>query len=152
MTAIDPCMTRLPDPATEGVFYDGVPAKRLIAWVVDFTLIVLLTVIAVPLTAFVGLFFLPLLFGVVAFLYRWVGLSRHSATPGMRLAAIEFRDAQGQPLDPLMSLLHTAGYVVSVAMFPAQLVSVALMLVTPRRQGLTDLILGTAAVRRTASF
>ena len=140
------------DPATEAEFYDGVPLKRLLAWVVDVVLIALLTVVAVPLTAFIGLFFLPLLFAVIGFLYRWVGLTRHSATPGMRIAAIEIRDRDGQRLDPLTSLLHTLGYVASVSIFPAQLVSIALMLVTPRRQGLTDLVLGTAAVRRSAMF
>ena len=51
-------------------------------------------------------------------------------------------------LDAATALLHTAGYATCVALFPAQLVSVALMLVTPRRQGLVDLVLGTAALRR----
>ena len=140
----------LPDIETETEFYEGVPAKRLFAWAVDVVLIAILSVLSLPLTAFAGLFFFPLLYFLVGFLYRWVALSRSSATPGMRFAAIEVRDASGGRLDTGTALLHTAGYTASVAMFPAQLVSIALMLVTPRRQGLTDLILGTAAIRRMA--
>lgn len=139
----------LPDPVTEAEFYDGVPAKRLFAWVIDVALIWLLTLLVLPLTLFTGLFYLPVLYFLIGFLYRWVGLTRNSATPGMWFAAIEIRDARGERLESGTAFLHTAGYAASVAMFPAQLVSVALMLVTPMRQGLTDLILGTAAIRRT---
>ena len=138
----------LPDPERHAEFYDGVPAKRLFAWVVDVVLITLLTVLALPLTAFTGLFYFPLLYFMVGILYRWVALTRFSATPGMRFAAIELRGADGERLDGGTALLHTGGYAASVAVFPAQLVSIALMLVTPRRQGLTDLVLGTAALRR----
>lgn len=138
----------LPDARTEAEFYDGVPAKRFFAWIVDVALIWLLTVLVLPLTLFSGLFYLPILYFLVGFLYRWVGLARGSATPGMRFVAIEIRDWRGDRLDPGTAFLHTAGYAASVAAFPAQLVSVALMLVTEKRQGLTDLILGTAAIRR----
>ena len=140
----------LPDPDTEAEFYDGVPLKRLVAWAVDVSLIGLLTIAAIPFTAFIGLLFLPLLFAVIGFLYRWVTLARFSATLGMRLAAIEMRNHEGARLDAVTALLHTAGYAASVAAFPAQFVSIALMLVSPRGQGLTDYVLGTAAVRRSA--
>ncbi len=142
----------LPDPLAEPEFYQGVPGKRLVAWVIDVMAIGLLTILALPLTAFTGLFYFPFLFFLVGFLYRWVGLSRWSATLGMRFAAIEIHDADGAPLDAGNAFLHTVGYAASVALFPAQLVSVALMLVMPRRQGLTDLVLGTAAIRRMRSY
>ena len=64
----------------------------------------------------------------------------------MRLFAIEFRRSDGSYFDGGTAFLHTAGYFASVAIFPAQLVSIAMMLLTPRRQGLTDAILGTAAL------
>ena len=150
MTMIAELDRGLPDPATEAEFYEGVPAKRLFAWFVDVILIALLTAIAVPFTAFTALFYLPFLYFLVGFLYRWVSLSRGSATPGMRFAAIELREDDGGPLDTGTAFLHTTGYSASVAVFPVQLVSIALMLLTPRRQGLTDLVLGTAAVRRMA--
>ncbi len=140
----------LPDPDREGAFYDGVPAKRLIAWCIDVVLIAALTLVLVPFTAFTALFYLPVLYAIVGFLYRWVTLSRGSATWGMRLAAIEFRRADGEPFDVATAFLHVTGYTVSVVMFPLQLLSIALMLVTPRAQGLTDHVLGTAALRRSA--
>jgi uncharacterized RDD family membrane protein YckC len=138
----------LPDPETRPDFYEGVTLKRGIAWVVDVTLIAILTALALPLTLFLGVFFLPLLYGVISFLYRWVSLSRSSATPGMRLAAIEFRDRFGAPFDSGTGLLHTVGYTLSVMMFPLQLVSIALMLISERGQGLTDHVLGTTALNR----
>lgn len=151
MTMIaEPYHRGLPDPVTEAEFYEGVPAKRLFAWVVDVTVIALLTAVAVPFTLFTALFYLPLLYFLIGFLYRWVTISRWSATLGMRFAAIELRADDGGPFDRGTAFLHTAGYAASVAIFPAQLVSIALMLLTDRRQGLTDLVLGSAAVRRAA--
>jgi uncharacterized RDD family membrane protein YckC len=126
--------------------------KRLLAWVVDVAVIAVLTAIVVPFTFFTGLFFLPLLFLFVGFLYRWATISTGSATWGMRLAAIELRDAQGARFDSLTAFLHTLGYTVSVSVFPLQLVSIVLMLVSDRKQGLTDHVLGTAALNRRASY
>lgn len=140
----------LPDPHTSPEFYADVPLKRFIAWVVDAILIGILTAIAVPFTLFSGLFFLPLLFLMIGFLYRWFTITSASATPGMRLAAIEFRTAQGERFDSGAAFLHTLGYTLSVSVFPLQLVSIVLMLISDRRQGLTDHVLGTAALNRAA--
>ena len=138
----------LPDPDTDPALYEDVPTKRLFAWVVDVIIIALLTAIVVPFTLFTAFFFLPVLYAVISFLYRWVSLSRRSATPGMRLMSIELRDRMGERFDAGQALLHTIGYFVSVAVFPLQLVSIALMLISARRQGLTDHVLGTAALNR----
>ncbi len=142
----------LPDPETEAAFYDGVPTKRFLAWIVDVALIAFMTLLVIPFTAFTGLFFLPLLYAMIGFLYRWVTLARGSATWGMRLSAVEIRRADGARLDPVTAFCHVAGYTVSVALFPLQLISIGLMLITPAAQGLTDLVLGTAGVRRAAFY
>ncbi|MFC2967833.1 RDD family protein [Acidimangrovimonas pyrenivorans] len=142
----------LPDPDLNAGFYDGVPAKRAIAWVVDTVLIVLVTALIVPFTAFTALFFLPLLFLTVGFLYRWVTLTTRSATWGMRLVAIEFRRFDGSRFDGATAFLHTLGFTVSVSMVLPQLVSIALMLTTARGQGLSDIVLGTAAINRPAAM
>jgi uncharacterized RDD family membrane protein YckC len=141
----------LPDPERAPELYADVPVKRLVAWVVDFLLIAVLTAIVVPFTFFTGLFYLPVLFLFVGFLYRWATIASGSATWGMRLAAIEFRDASGARFDSATAFMHTLGYTVSVSVFPLQLVSIVLMLVSERRQGLTDHVLGTAALNRRAS-
>ena len=141
-------MTELPNPEMHADLYEGVPFKRLIAWGVDLIITVLITVVLVPFTGFIAVFFLPLFYLIVSFLYRWVTIARGSATPGMRMAAIELRNANGQRLDTSEAALHTLGYSLSFAIFPLQLVSIALMLVSERRQGLTDHVMGTAMLNR----
>lgn len=139
-----------PDPDMQPQFYDGVPSKRLLAWGVDTIVIAALTLVVIPFTAFIGLFFLPLLYLVIGFGYRVVTLSRGSATWGMRLMAIELRDRDDRSFDLPTAFLHTLGYTVSLAMPLLQLISVVLMLSTERRQGLSDLVLGTVALNRRA--
>ena len=140
----------LPDPERNREFYADTPLKRLIAWIVDVVLIALLVLLTVPFTLGISLFFLPFFWLVLSFFYRWITLANSSATWGMRLTAVEIRTADGTRLDTATAFLHTLGYSVSIAVFPLQLVSVGLMLTTPRAQGLTDHILGTVALNRTA--
>jgi uncharacterized RDD family membrane protein YckC len=103
-----------------------------------------------PMTAFTGLFFLPLLFLTVSFVYRTFTLAGRAATWGMRLFAIEFRDHRGRNFDLPTAFLHTLGYTVTISMLLPQIVSAALMLTGPRGQGLTDLVLGSVAINRAA--
>ncbi len=145
-TIAHPMYAALPDPETHSEFYEDVPSKRLIAWFVDFLFIALLTAFLSIFTLFTALFILPLFYAAISFVYRWVSLSRRSATPGMRLMAIEFRRADGEHFDGGTAFMHTAGYFVSVAVFPLQLISIGAMLMTERRQGLTDMVLGTVAM------
>ncbi len=142
---------QLPEPDTQPEFYADVPLKRLIAFVIDTVLIFVLCILIVPFTAFTGLFFFPFLMLVVGFAYRVVTIANGSATLGMRLVAIEFRDAQGQRFDLSSAFMHTLGLSVSFAVFPLQLVSVVLMLTTPRGQGLSDHMLGSVAINRRAA-
>ena len=141
-------MTHLPDPDTQAQFYDGVAIKRLLAWIVDTILIALVALVIVPFTAFTGIFFFPLLLLIVGFVYRTATLTGGSATWGMRLFAIEFRTMHGERFDLGTAFAHTLGYSISIAAFPAQAVSILLMLTTPRGQGLTDHVLGTVALNR----
>ncbi len=140
----------LPDPDYQAEFYTDVPAKRLIAWVLDTLLISLIVGVAVMLGFLLPLFFLPFLYFCVSFTYRWLTIAGGSATPGMRFIAIELRNRDGRKLDGGQAFLHTAGYAFSVVTVPLQLISIIMMLLTPRRQGLTDTVLGTAAINRRA--
>ena len=97
----------LPAPDTHPEFYADTVTKRAVAWVIDVILISLLTGVAVVLTAFIGAFFLPLLYAVVSFLYRWWSLASGSATPGMRLTSIELRTREGLRFDGATAFLHT---------------------------------------------
>ncbi|WP_435141973.1 RDD family protein [Pseudopelagicola sp. nBUS_19] len=140
----------LPDPETQAEFYSDVPVKRLIAWLVDVLLIAVVCVLILPFTAFTGIFFFPVLMAVVGFIYRVVTLASGSATWGMRLVSIEMRRQTGDLFDLTTALLHTTGFYVSFAFPLLQLVSVILMLTSSRSQGLTDLVMGTVALNRTA--
>jgi hypothetical protein len=138
----------LPDPALHGEFYADVPVKRLVAWIVDTIVVGLLTVLVLPFTAFAGLFFLPILFGLVSFGYRTVTLARGSSTWGMRLVALEMRNARGERFDTTTAAMHTLIYTVGFAFVVPQVASVVLMLTGARAQGLGDHLLGTAAINR----
>lgn len=143
-------MPMTPDPDRHAEFYDGVLPKRFLAWVFDLILIGVLTALIVPFTAFTALFFLPALFLVVGFIYRWITLSGRSATWGMRLMSIELLDRQGQRFDGGTALLWTIGYSVSMAFVIPQLLSAVLMMISARRQGLTDHVLGSVAINSPA--
>ncbi|MHC9237860.1 RDD family protein [Pseudooceanicola sp. 502str34] len=149
LTPMYPSWT-LPDPDTQPDFYSDTPVKRLIAWLVDTVLIALICVLILPFTAFTGLFFFPFLMLVVGFFYRWFTIASRSSTWGMRLMAVEFRRGDGQLFDAGTAFLHTLGLTISFALPVLQLISVAMMLFSPRRQGLTDHMLGTVAVNRRA--
>ncbi|WP_205626897.1 RDD family protein [Pseudoponticoccus marisrubri] len=142
-------LSHLPDPETQAGFYDGVTIKRGLAWVVDVILIALIT-LPIALFTVVGLFVIPLIYLTVGFLYRWITISNRSATPGMRLMAIELRNAWGERLDTGQALLHTVGYTVTMSTVLLQLGSILLMFLSERGQGLTDMVLGTVALNRRA--
>ena len=140
----------LPDPHYQPEFYADVPLKRFLAWIADTVLIVLAVIVIVPFTAFTGLFFLPVLTFIVSFAYRFLTLSNGAATLGMRLTAIEFRNARGSRLTSNEAFWHTLGFSLSFAVPIVQVVSVVLMASTERGQGLTDMALGTVALNRRA--
>ncbi len=142
-------MSHLPDPDRQAEFYDGVTVKRGLAWVVDTVLIALIT-LPVAVFSIVGLFMLPAVFMAVGFVYRWMTIAGRSATPGMRLMSIEFRNAWGARLDGGESFLHTLGYTLIATTVILQFASIALMFVTERGQGLHDMVLGTVALNRRA--
>ncbi len=95
----------------------------------------LICVLIVPFTAFTALFFLPLLGLIVSLIYRTVTIAGRSATPGMRLVAMEFRTHDGRRFDLAMAALHTLGYTVSVSMVFPQVISIILMLTSAPRPG-----------------
>lgn len=142
----------LPDPDTQPEFYADVAAKRLVAFIVDTVVILVLSLLVVPFTAFTGLFFFPVLMAVIGFAYRVVTITRASATWGMWLVAIEFRAADGRRFDLGLAFAHTLGLTISFALPLLQVASVVLMLTQPRGQGLSDLALGSVAINRRAAM
>ena len=140
----------LPDPVTQPEFYSDVPSKRAIAWGIDSVLVLVLCIVILPFTAFTALFFFPMLWWIVSFIYRVATISRGSATLGMRVMSIEFRTHRGDRFDLAMALKHTAGYSFSILFIIFQLISIITILSTERRQSLVDLALGTVAINQRA--
>lgn len=146
-SAMPPILDHRPDPDRQPEFYADVTIKRAMAWAVD---IALIAAIALPTAVFtiVGLFFIPLVWIVVSFLYRWLTIAGGSATWGMRMMSIELRDIRGERLDSGQAFAHTLGYMISMSIFPIQIVSVVLMALGARGQGLSDTVLGTVMLNR----
>lgn len=141
----------LPDPASEPWFYQGVLARRAFAWLVDTVLILLLALLAVPATAFIGAFFFPVLLLAVNLVYRWATVARWSATPGMLLAHLELRGAHGGRLSTGEAVLHGTAFTLIAASMLGQIASIALMALSPRGQGLHDLLTGAVMLNRPES-
>lgn len=142
----------LPDPDRQPAFYDAVPTKRVLAFVVDLIVGVVIAALIVPFTAFTGIFFFPFLVAVVSYAYRVITIANGSATWGMRLMGIEFRTSKGERFDLGMAFLHTTLFTVWCSMGLPQVISVILMLTTARKQGLSDVILGSAAINRPSMY
>ena len=140
----------LPDAELRPEFYQGVAAKRFFAWTTDLILVGVATVLASLATLGIGFFFFPAIFIMIDVLYRLSTLSGRGATFGHRLMGIEFRDRLGARPNFGAALLLTLGYYLSTASVIPQALSVLTVLFSPRRQSLTDFVLGTAAINRPA--
>ncbi len=139
-----------PDPDLFPHFYTAVLPRRALAWAIDTLFTVVLTAALLPLTGFLAIFVLGGFYVGINFLYRWIGLSRHSATLGMRLVGLEFRDAEGYRMSGAQGFLHTLFYALSVAFVFPQILSVAMMVLTRRRQGLSDVVMNLVLVNSRA--
>ena len=141
-------LSGLPDPVIDSQFYDGVIFKRLIAWCIDFIIILLLTLAAVLATLGVGAFIFWFLMFCVNLAYRIFTLSRYSATVGMQMAGIEIRNYDGNKLDPADATWHSGLYTFIALFFFAFIISCIMMYINPRGQGLHDYFLGTTAINK----
>lgn len=142
----------LPDPATHPAFYEGVAVKRLLAWLVDTVLIGVIAAIIASIPLFLLWFVFPLVFLVVSLIYRIGSIRAYSATPGMRLFNVELRTHEGQLMDGATAALHTIGFMIASAFFIPQVVSVFLMLMTERGQGLHDMFTGVVAINTPSRY
>lgn len=138
----------LPDPELDSQFYENVPTRRLVAWVFDSMITFALTMIASIFMLGLGFFIFGLVWLVVGFIYRTVTIGSSSATWGMSMVGIEFRDRQGNKFSSGLSLIHTAIFTAASGTFIVQLISAVLILMTRYGQSLPDMILGSTAINR----
>lgn len=142
----------LPDPDRDGQFYEGVPLRRLVAFVVDFVIILLLTVVAMFVVALatlgLGTPFIFVILTCTGFLYRWLMLKQRSATVGMMVTGIEIRNVKGEKLEQSEAFLHTLGFFVTFFFTPLLIIGWFLMFGDPHRRTMHDMVLGSAAINR----
>jgi uncharacterized RDD family membrane protein YckC len=141
-------MSALPDPAFEPQYYSALLPKRFLAWCVDLVLTLVLVTGLLLLTLLLTVFILPVIWMAVSLAYRTVSLARCGATPGMMLAGIKLRRLDGRRADTTTCFWHALIFSGSMTLVVPQVLSVALMLLTPYRQGLNDVILGTTVLNR----
>ena len=142
----------LPDPERDSQFYEGVPLRRLAAFVIDFIVILLLTMLSMFIVALatfgLGTVLFFLVFSLTGFAYRWIMLFKRSATVGMLLTGIEIRRADGEKMDRASAFLHTVGFLVTFFFAPLLIIGWFLMMSDPYKRVMHDLVLGSAAINR----
>ena len=144
------------DAETQPDLFEDILSKRIIAFVFDAILIVLLMVPAALLVLVLGVITLgigwllfPPLFALVALGYVALTLGGPaSATLGMRLAGVQMRTWSGQKMFPLLAIMHALIFWFSVGILTPLILLVGLF--TERRQLLHDLLLGVVALNADA--
>src|SRR2546423_4219224 len=145
------------DPATQPELFEGVLARRVVAFFID------VLMIAVPLL-FVAIFifmfglvtlglgwFLFLFYGPISVIWALVyyGLtfgSAASATIGMRMVDLEMRTWYGAPCYFVLGAVHAIGYWLTFTFLTPVILLVAL--VNDRRRLLHDMLVGTIVINK----
>ncbi|MFQ5622325.1 MAG: RDD family protein [Paracoccaceae bacterium] len=143
-------MTGLPHPDLDRQFYDGVPARRLVAWVFDVIVIGTLSVLVSLLTLGIGFFFIGVIGVAISFVYRVLTLGSRSATLGMRAVGIELRDRDGVRFTTAQAIVHTLAYMICFSFLLPQVISMLMMVGTRYGQGIPDVLMGSTAINSPA--
>ena len=140
---------RADDPAA----YDGVLSKRVVAFLVDWLIVLLLCAVAYVVVTFVGVLTLglgfllyPVVFFAVALPYIGFTLGGpEQATPGMRMMGLKMIRIEGGQVDFWLAVVHTVLFWAGNAVLSPLVLLLALFL--DRKQTLHDRLLGVAMVR-----
>src|SRR5882724_9038831 len=143
------------DPAANPELFEGVVARRIVAFLIDF-LILSIPVVFVSMFIFVagivtfGLGFLlyGLLWpGMVIWAIVYYGMtfgSPASATIGMRMMDIEMRTWYGAPAYFVLGAVHAVAFWISVSIFTPLILIVCFF--NDRRRLLHDMVVGTIVI------
>jgi len=142
------------DPVREPALFDGVLSKRVVAFLIDafMVLLILIAVVAfilimgIPTLGLAWLLFPALpLFPIVALLYVAFTMGGpRAATPGMRVAGLTIRGSTGERIGPLLAGIHSLLFWFSVSLLTPFILLVGLF--TSRKRLLHDLLLGTVVM------
>jgi uncharacterized RDD family membrane protein YckC len=135
------------DPATQPELFEGVLARRVVAFLID---VVIIAVPLILLAVFMAVFtvFTLGLGGFVFFLYGLTFGSARSATIGMRVVDLEMRTWYGAPCYFVLGAVHAIGYWLSVTFLTPLILLVPLF--NNRRRLLHDMLVGTIVINNAA--
>jgi uncharacterized RDD family membrane protein YckC len=132
---------------------DGVRTRRMLAFVVDYAIVILLIVVAAVVVAFLGL----LTFGLAWLVYPILGVAiglfyvgstmgePEQATPGMRMFSLRIERDNGDRIDFFTAVAHMILFwIAHVTLTPLLLV---VSLFSSRKRLVQDILLGTVIVR-----
>ncbi|MBZ9694359.1 RDD family protein [Mesorhizobium sp. CO1-1-9] len=133
--------------------FEGVRTRRILAFVLDYLIVGLLSIPVAILVFFLGLLTLGLgwmLFGVlvpaVAILYIWNTLSSaDQATTGMKMMGIRLDRLDGTRIDGLTAVVHSVLFWAGNVILSPLVLLVTLF--SDRKRTLHDLLLGTVVSR-----
>ncbi|MCB1416383.1 MAG: RDD family protein [Nitratireductor sp.] len=132
---------------------EGVRTRRVLAFIVDYLIVAVLTMIAMVAVFFIGI----LTFGLGWLLYfvlaplvamAYVGSTMGGpaqATPGMQFFSIRIERDDGAPVDFFLAILHGVIFWVAHITLTPFLLVVALF--SERKRLVQDILLGTSVVR-----
>jgi uncharacterized RDD family membrane protein YckC len=144
------------DPELNPDLYDGILAKRVVAFFIDVLIVALLMVPAFLLVFIIGIVTLglgfllfPPVFAIVALGYVALALGGpSSATIGMRATNIEMRTGTGGRMFPLLAAMHALIFWFSVSILTPLVLVVGLL--SNRSRLLHDILLNTVMVNSAA--
>jgi uncharacterized RDD family membrane protein YckC len=147
------------DPATQPELFDGVLARRIVAFVIDFLVIAVPVVLAAMFIFAFGIVTLGLGFAlywllpsatvVWAIVYFGATLGGPtSATIGMRVMDLEMRTWYGAPAYFVLGAVHAISFWFTVSFFTPFVLLVAFF--NERRRLLHDILLGTVIINNPA--
>jgi uncharacterized RDD family membrane protein YckC len=143
------------DPDTHPEFFDGVLARRIVAFIIDVVMIALPVIFVAMLIFAFGIvtlgfgwalyWFLSPMTVIWAIVYFGLTLgSPSSATVGMRVMGIEMRTWHGAPAYFVLGAVHAIAFWFTVSFFTPFVLLVAFF--NQRRRLLHDILLGTVVI------
>ena len=133
--------------------YEGVLSRRIMAFIIDYMLVALMTIPFAILVFVLGIVTLGLgwalfsvLFPAVALIYVWSTLGgRNQATVGMRMMGVRLERLDGMPVDGLVAVVHTVLFWAGNVILTPLILLATLFL--ERKRTVHDLLLGTVVTR-----
>lgn len=135
-------------------YFDGVRSRRVIAFAIDYAIVIALCLIAIPLIGILGIATLGagwLLYGIlgplVALTYLgWTMSAEAQGTIGMRIMSLRIERYDGAPIDFVTAVVHGVLFWAANVILTPFIVLVALF--TRDKRMLHDIFLGTVVVRK----